>query len=141
MERRFYVFEPIEGKEVEKLKKKVPEDIKEFYELINKSNKINEVLNINKTTLDKVYAQALVDLQKIFVVASRLEAGYMLLRDVLKIPIEECNVETLIRAIVVTDCLLLAYRHLWLREYPKKIPPFLPLVANEIAEENNMDVF
>ena len=140
MEEEFYDFEPLDEKEKEQLKKKIPKDIKEFYKMINKSKKISEVLGIDDKTIDKIYSRVVVDLQKCFVTRSRIEGSYILLRDVLKVPVDNIDVEMILRAIVVVDVMLLAYRYLWIKCYPKEYPPFIPIVMQGIKAEENVDV-
>ena len=54
MQKGYYFFEPIDESEKAKLKRKMPKDIKKFYEMINKSNKVNEVLEVDEKTLAKL---------------------------------------------------------------------------------------
>ncbi len=140
MEEEFYDFEPLDEKEKEKLKKKIPKDIREFYKMINKSRKVSEVLGIDERTIDKIYSRVVVDLQKCFVSRSRIEASYLLLRDVLKVPVDDIDVEMVLNAIVVTDVMLLAYKYIWAKCYPRDYPPFVPLIVEGLKAHENVDV-
>jgi len=140
MQKGYYFFEPIDESEKAKLKKKMPKDIKKFYEMINKSNKINEVLEVDEKILDKIYSVTVVELQKCFVSRSRIESSYFLLRDVLKVPVDDIDVEMILRAIVVIDALILPYKYLWIKSFPKETPPFIPIVMEGLKTQEDVDV-
>jgi len=133
--RIIFTFEPLDINDVEKLKIKIPKDDREFYNWIKRHKDISKVLEISSNTYIYYTSDTYVKLQKVLLANSRLEAGYLLLKEVLGLKNEDISRELLLRATVITDVLVLLFGHIVKGIIPKKLPIPVSSVIEQLEKE------
>lgn len=128
-------FEPLNEEDVKKLKTKIPKTDKEFYSWIKKHREMSKVLEVSTDTLTYYMSDTYVKIQKALLANSRLEAGYLLLKEVLGLKNEDINRELLLRATVIMDVLILLFSHVAKGTIPKKLPIPVPVIVDQLEKE------